>query len=327
MSTDGQGGNGGGTQTKSPGNKGADESLEPKLGPPEYLGYRILREREEQDGKPTSRSAFLKLCCIADRYLQDELGEDIEFPRHWYKYGEVGEPHSMGREFFNAPKARFWQGQEFFSNDEISEAMFEVSFEEKRCIRKAAKETVTEHGDKSAEELKRYQYERQAPNEFIQIYSHLRTFLEVSDSKDSEGSQTAIYDFDDSNQLSYIESLLDNMIISFPRADYHAIYQIYLQWDDTMRMLVEQDRSTHEMKVFLELFVEKLSESTLRFEHNHAIPEERLNSWEEDRNTVLQELNEGIERTRTECLETREQSGELESISEIYDKVILEDIF
>ncbi|GCF13231.1 hypothetical protein Harman_11660 [Haloarcula mannanilytica] len=306
-----------------------DESLdELELGEKEYLGYWVLRIREETGGQPISRSVFWKLCCLTDRHLIREYSLDISFPRHWYKYGEVGEAHSLTRDFFKAPKARFWQGQEYHSK-EIPETAFEVDNERKTVIRQAALETVREYQDKSAQGLKEIQYNEFAPNDFIESYSKLREHLEKLDSitEDNDNTrQVDLHDFIENEERDHIEKLLDKMVTTYPREKYPDVYRLYLRWDDTMRMLVEQNRSIHEQKVFLELFVEKLSEITLRFEHNHAIPEERLESWQEARDDKIEQLNEGIEETRKECLSRREQSGELESIAHIYDEVIMEKI-
>lgn len=297
-----------------------------ELGPKEYLGYWVLREREETGGQPISRSVFWKLCCLADRRLKNEYEHDIQFPRHWYKYGEVGEAHSLTRDFFNAPQARFWQGQEYHTK-EIPETAFDVGNEERVLIHRAARETVEEYYDLGAQGLKEVQYREFAPNDFIQSYSRLRKHLGSLDEVEAENSrQTGIGDYMDSGQRNYIEQLLDDMITTYPREIYSDIYRLYLRWDDTMRMLVEQQRSVHEQKVFLEFFVEKLSEITLRFEHNNAIPEEKLEEWYQERDAHINELNDGIEETRQECLSRREMSGELEAISEIYDKVVIDQI-
>lgn len=313
-------------------NGGEEDSAEPadnveeyNFGEKEYLGYWVLRNREQFGGQPISRSVFWKLCCLTDRHLIDEYDLDIAFPRHWYKYGEVGEAHSLERNFFDAPKARFWQGQEYHSK-EIPETAFDVDKENKLRIRQAAHETVRKHEGNNAQDLKQIQYRDCRPNEFIEAYSELREYFEKLD-QINEGQnntkQTGLDNFGETQDRDHIEELLDRMVTTYPREEYSDLYRLYLRWDDTMRMLVEQNRSAHEQKVFLELFVEKLSEITLRFKHNHAIPEERIEDWKEKREEKITALNEGIENTRSECLSRREQSTELESIAELYDEVVI----
>jgi len=298
------------------------------LGPREFLGYRILRERENQDDSPTSRSCFWKLCCLADRYLIEELDRDIGFPRHWYKYGEVGEPHSLNRDIINAPRARFWEGQELYSDRDIPATEFDITEGQKRDIVEAATQTVEKHGKKSANELKRYQYEKQAPNEFIETYSRLRVYLGVREIENREQQQGVLPEFDEyaNKDEDYVEALLDRLLTTYPRERYENIYRLYLRWDDTMRMLIENDAPISDQKAFLELFVERLSEITLRFEHNHAIPAGRIEDWEEERQGKIETLNEDVEEVRQEYLSQRSQSGELEAVADLFDDEIIENL-
>lgn len=294
-----------------------------QLGPREYLGFRVLREREMQDGQPTSRSVFLKLCCEVDRLLQEDYEVDIDFPRHWYRFGEVAEPHSLSRDFINAPRARFWEGQELYPDPEIAEVEFDVGLNDREVIRQAAHDVVERLGQENAEVLKRRQYTRYSPNEFIETYSHLRSHLGASDVEGSNHQQGALGDFVNSDR-KYVENLLDKMLSSYPQDEegYDDLYRLYLRWDDTMRMLVEQGRSAHEQKIFLELFVEKLSQIVLRFQHSQSIPEYRIEEWEDERPEQFEELRRGIEEIREACLNDRDSSGELTSISEVYDRIV-----
>lgn len=312
-----------------------DQSLKPdnseaeaQLGPVEFLCYRVLRERERQDRAPTSRSRFWKLCCLADRYLVDELDRDIGFPRHWYKYGEVGESHSINREILNAPQARFWEGQELYSDRKIPATEFDITEGEKRGIVEAVYQTVERHGTKSAEQLKRYQYEKQAPNEFIEAYSRLRVYLGAAEVANQEQEQRALPEFDEyaESEQDYVEGLLDRMLSTYPRERYDDVYRLYLRWDDTMRLLVENEAPVHDQKVFLEGFVEKLSEITLRFEHNHAIPEQRLEDWREKRQDKIKSLHDSIQDVRSEYLSETSRSGELTAVADVFDDIIVENL-
>ncbi|USZ66679.1 hypothetical protein NGM10_07955 [Halorussus salilacus] len=306
----------GGSRTESASDKGSE-----RLGPPEFLGYRIIREREEQDESPTSRSKFWKLCCIADRYLVEELNHDIGFPRHWYKYGEVGEPHSVNRGFLNAPRARFWEGQELFSDRKIPITEFDISGEDQRLIRRAASKIVGEFGKRPTKELKKHQYNNDAPEPFIEAYSKLRAQFEAVDLD----QQKLLPDYSQ-GPSSTIENLLDEMLVTYPCDRYEDVYGMYLNWDDTMRLMYETGGTAPEMKSFLEFFVEKISEITLRFEHNRNIPEDRLDSWREEREEKIRVLDTGIEETRRALLEGYEPPEVLESVSDSFDRSMTEEL-
>jgi len=296
---------------------------EDKFGPREYLGYRIIRERENQDDLPTSRSKFWKLCCIADRNLVEQKGLDIGFPRHWYKYGEVGDVPSLDTDFINQPSARHWQGQEILSDREIPITEFEVSTAEREVIDRTAKETVSAHGKKSAEELKSYQYTNHVDDPFIDAYTQLRAQFEAVDLD----QQHLITKWQD-EPGDPVEHYLDQMLVSYPeeREYYSDVFGAYLDWDDTFRLMYEEDYPASQLKSFLEFFVEKLSESTLRLVYNHGIPESRLADWEEERDDVIEELENGVEETRAELLDGREVPEVLKTVSDSFSGVIVEEM-
>lgn len=294
-----------------------------KFGAPEYLGYRVIRERERQDGQPTSRSKFWKLCCITDRRLQKDSGLDIEFPRHWYKYGEVADVHSLDRDFIDAPSARHWSGQEILSDREIPISEFEVDHRERRLIEQAASKVVYELGKCSSEELKNYQYENHTDDEFVESYTRLRAQFEAV----NMDQQRLLQDFAGGGSDPVLD-LLNEMLINYPEGEgyYADVFSLFLDWDDTMRLMYEQSHSASRMKNFLEFFVEKLSEVTLRFEYHTGIPEGRIERWKENREDRLAELESGIEETRQELLEDYQEPNTLDTVADSFSDVIAEEI-
>lgn len=299
------------------------EGSEEGFGPEEYLGYRIIRERERQDDSPTSRSRFWKLCCIADRFLKEEKGLDIGFPRHWYKYGEVGDVYSLNTEFIDKPSARFWQGQEILSDRNIPITEFEISTDERNLIDKAAAKTIRKHGKKSSEELKNYQYEYHNEDPFIDAYTELRALFEAVDLD----QQSFLGEWNDVPG-DPVGHHLDQMLVSFPENQkyYSDVFGAYLDWDDTIRVMHSQDYPASQKKRFLEFFVEKLSESTLRLVYNHGIPESRLEEWEQEREDIIEELELEIEDTRSDLLKDHEVPDVLEQVSDSFNQTIVKEM-
>jgi hypothetical protein len=76
-----------------------------QFGEPEYLGWSLLVHLKDQSNDQISRSKFLKLCCITDRYLLEKHDYDVGLPRYWYMYGELANQHEFSGRFFNASKA------------------------------------------------------------------------------------------------------------------------------------------------------------------------------------------------------------------------------
>jgi len=207
------------------------------FGQSEYLGYLMLEHLYEVDNRPVSRSKFWKLCCIADRRLIDQEGIDIGFPRYWYKYGELASAHDLSRDFFNAPSARFWSGQEFHLDREIPEHEFDVSPDVRDAIKRAVRTTVDRFGKDSVDEIKAHQYRKHPPNDFIEAYSRMRAQFESV----NLNKQELLFEHTEGGTDAYFEHLLDEMLDTFPRRRYEEVLALYLRWDDTMRLMLEAD--------------------------------------------------------------------------------------
>lgn len=289
-----------------------------ELAEPEFLGYLMLEYLYEVDNRPVSRSKFWKLCCIADRYLVEQEDLDIGFPRYWYKYGELTAAHDISRGFFNAPSARFWAGQEFHPDRKIPEHEFNVSPPVREAIERAVRVTVDRFGKSSVDEIKAYQYRKQAPNEFIEAYSRIRAQFEAV----NLNQQELLVEHTEDGTDAYFEQMLDEMMETFPRRRYGEALDLYLRWDDTMRLMLEADADFQELHDVLDFFIEKLSEIVLRFEHNSNIPESRLETWEEQKPVSREELEDKITDTRQEYLLATESTGELEAIEDEYDDIV-----
>jgi len=294
------------------------DETETELGESEYLGYLMLEHLYEVDNRPVSRSKFWKLCCIADRSLVEDEGLDIGFPRYWYKYGELAAVHDISREFFNAPSARFWSGQEFHLDREIPPHEFDVNPPVRETIQQVVKRTVDRFGKSSVDEIKAHQYRKQAPNDFIESYSRMRAQFEAV----NLNQQELLVEHTDAGTDGYFEQMLDEMLDTFPRRRYGDVLELYLRWDDTMRLMLEADADFTELHDFLDFFIEKLSEIVLRFEHNSNISASRLDAWEETRPVSKEELAEEISAVRREYLLATEPSGELEKVKHEYDKLV-----
>lgn len=288
------------------------------LGPPEYLGYTMLECLYEVDNRPVSRSKFWKLCCIADRRLLDREGLNIGFPRYWYKYGELAATHDISREFFNAPSARFWTGQEFHPDREIPEHEFDASPEVKKAIRESVRRIADRFGKSSVDEIKAHQYSKQAPNEFIDAYSRLRAQFEAV----NLNQQALFAEFSEDGTEGYFQDMLDEMLDTFPRRRYGEILDLYLRWDDTMRLMLQADAEFSEMHDFLDIFIERLSEIVLRFEHNANIPPSRLDAWKEEKPSLKEQLEDHIGDVRREYLLATESEGELKRVEAEYDEIV-----
>lgn len=290
------------------------------LGASEYLVYRVLMERREQDNRETGRTKFFKLSCLTDRRLIEREGVDIGFPRHWYKYGEVVEEHSIDSSVIFAPSANHQGGQAYYPANQVGEADFSLNEDLKNAIFRTANTVVQEHGHKNREQLEKMQYRKYAYEEFIERYSDLRWHL----SAESQARESGLQSLDAFNDKpSLTEQLLDEMFLTYPEDEYEDLYEYFLTWDDTMRMLIEEDAHPGRQLAFLEFFIEKLSQITLRFKYRHNVLEERLESWRRERPDQIGDLDKRLESVRQGLIDQRPTSEIFYELADSYDQVIL----
>ncbi|GGN08044.1 hypothetical protein [Halarchaeum nitratireducens] len=313
------------------------------FGEPEFLAYRLLVRLKEQSKGQITRSKYLKLCCIADRYLEQN-DVDIEFPRYWYKYGEIASESDIdgrvawstsakgfpGRQYF--PSDRFdaadWEDQYQFDEelyapaDDIETDDFDVDEETRRKIDEAIRWVVHRLGKKSVSEIRHYQYQRYAPLEFIRAYSDLRWQLE--NTEPVQGRLTMSATQQSSQEL--VEELLDEMVMAYPEEKFNDMYSLFLRWEDTVRLLLENQTNYEEVEEFFDSFIEALSKVELRFAYREDIPDERLSGWEEEREEVKTEFREELREVRDGHLFDRGTSGTFEALSEPFSKTVMDDI-
>lgn len=290
------------------------------LGPREYLGYQLIVRIKERSSRQISRSKFLKLYCIADRYLRDELSTDIGLPRYWYKYGEILDEQSINNEFYHAPSARGYAGQQYLTSRPYEDEEFDLDADTRRRIDEAVVWTALRFGKRNAEQIKNHQYNVHAPGQFIHAYSELRERLDVT----SRGEQAILGQFTggERDNQEFVRDLLDEMLLTYPKDEYEVMYELYLRWDDTARLILADEQDYDALNRFLDEFIEALSKIELRFHHSVNLPSHRLERWQAERDHVLAEFEETLEKRRADLLSGRESSGELEKVADEYNAAV-----
>jgi len=310
-----------------------------ELGDPEFLAYRILERLKKQSDMQITRSKFLKLCCIADRYLAEQA-VDIGFPRYWYRYGEIASENDLNPRVHKSSQAVGFPGRQYFPSDEIDsngwgdqqelylpaddleDDDFEVDPERRREILEAVRWVVHRLGRENVRSIRRFQYERYAPVQFIRAYSDLRWQLENTEHTQARLSP----DEPQKSSREMIEHLLDEMVMTYPEEKFDRMHSLFLRWDDTMRLLLEDEREYDELEGFLDSFIEALSKVELRFYFQKNIPEKRLNAWRDERDDVLEAYREELREVRDGLLLNREASSDFDAIAEPFNETVMSDI-
>jgi hypothetical protein len=298
---------------------------EPELGEPEFLGWFLLKKLKEQSDDQISRSKFLKLCCVADRRLLDVYDYEVGLPRYWYMYGELANEHEFSGRFYNAPLAIGWDGQQYLPQ-ELHVSAFDVSEEGFEAIPDAVQWTVREFGRETVEEIKQHQYEEHAENAFIRKYSELRWLLSTIDLGEQERLEN--YGNGGESNEEYLKRQLDEMIDAYPdeQGRYGDMKRVYLRWDDTVRLMMDQSVEYSRIAEFLDDFIEVLSKSVLRFVYNQHISDERLAEWEEDAAEEKSNFTSHLRDVRSELLHDRSRTTELDRVSDAYSQTVEEQI-
>jgi len=298
---------------------------EPEFGEPEFLGWLLLKLLKQQSDDQISRSKFLKLCCIVDRRLIEAHEYEVRLPRYWYMYGELANEHEFSGRFYNAPHAIGWDGQQYIPKDLPTDS-FDVSEDGLELIPQAVRWAVNEFGRSNVEEIKQYQYEEYADNDFIQKYSELRWLLSTIDL----GSQERLQNYSSGGESNeeFLKRQLDDMIAAYPDDEerYENMKTLYLRWDDTVRLMVDQSVDYSRIAEFLDDFIELLSKVVLRFTDNQNISDDRLADWEEDAADEQSHFTADLKNVRSELLRDRSRSTELDNVSDTYSQTVEEQI-
>lgn len=295
-----------------------------KFREPEFLGWALLTKLKFQSDDQVSRSKFLKLICIADRRLQESENINVGLPRYWYMYGELVNEHEFAGRFYNAPKAIGWEGQRYIpKNLEFDD--FDISEELIGEILPIVEEVVSDLGRENVEDIKEYQYTEFAENEFIRKYGNLRWILKNIDL----GKQIRLEYFEQglSNE-QYVKGHLDGMMENYPEDEsgFDEMRPLYLKWDDTIRLMLEQSVEYSKIAEFLDEFIGVLSKSVLRLKYHQNISSERLSRWEEEGKDAQIDFRTEIEDERKRLFDSRSKSKELDKVSDTYSAAIAEKI-
>lgn len=321
---------------------------EGRLGPPEFLAYRVLRRLKEQSDRQISRGKFLKLCCIADRYLK-EKGVRIGFPRYWYKYGEIASENDFSSDhFYKSAQAVGYEGRRYRPNEEIESEWedqaqftaetdrgvvepaqgiqnddFDVDGQTRHQINESVRWVVHKFGEDDVGKIKRHQYKNYSPKEFIRTYSDLRWHLEETDLE----RQARLHDNQPKGQTGkeFVEMYLDSMVMEYPDV-FDDMYRLYLRWDDTTRLMLKHRSSFSEINAFLDSFIDTLSKAEIRFFTAENISGERFEDWQESAEERKEKFEMELQKKREELLLKEDKFESFESVSEPFEETVLDDL-
>lgn len=286
----------------------------------DFLCFQLLEQLDEaqRDGRSVTRTQFLKIAPIADRILSDEFDRDVELPRYWYMYGEVLNEKPLSGGYYTTTDAP-WGGKAIELAPGIDSEAFDIEDDLERDIHEVSRRLASNFANESSEELKAYQYREYAPTTFITAFDDFRDFIS---STDQQGTTLANFTSGEDSYSRETEALelLDDVLIEYPDETYDEMYDVFLEWEDTTRLLLEQEASFDNIESLLSDFWETFSKVELRLRHEQNTPHEQKAEWLDERENVKREFRNRLTEIREDLLTNREPSSVLESVAESYSE-------
>lgn len=280
----------------------------------EFLCYLLLRELDDRqrEGRSVTRTQFLKLPCIADRLLSDRFDVDVELPRYWYRYGEILNEQPLDGHYYTVTPGE-WGGHSVQPAPGITEDAFDVPETVEQPVRTVVRDVVGKFANQQSETVKEYQYEQHAPNRFVVLFDEFREFVRNQDQQNA-----ALSDFADralESPEKQGKEHLDELLAEYPPDLYSDMYDLFLRWEDTTRLLVE-DGAFDRVEELLEDFWETFSKVELRFHHGQNTPIEQRRRWSEARDDEITGFDRRLGEVRESILVTREPGEVVGSLLE-----------
>lgn len=286
---------------------------------PEYLWYYLLKRLSREQERDVSKTQFWKLISITNHYIENELEEDIHFPRYWYQFGEIPEFSNLKLDFQRTNQSVDKKPQTLEIVRELSNNVFSVSQPTREKIKRAIQWAVVNFAGESARTLKDYHYEHQAPKEFILAFDDFREMLRVADPSQStfdryfnSGGRAAEDD---------LKEKLKKILITYPEEDYDLMYETFLTWENTTSLLIRQGEYRTAEKL-MDDFYKALSKVEFRIHHNENVPESKLSKWRHSRKRIRNGFERNLFDVREDALREYTDLDELEFIAEPYSEAM-----
>jgi hypothetical protein len=292
----------------------------------EYLCYELLRQldRRQNEGRSVTITQFRKLTAVADRLLAEEHGAETGLPRYWYRYGEVANNEALGDDVFTISPAQ-WGGKKVSVAPGVTDGQFSVGEDYRSAVHEVVRTLVSEFGNERSELIKQRQYEEFAPNEFVSAFDAFRSYIQSTD-QHTPTLDSFVSGRDSTSREDEALERLDDLLVLYPKELYDQMYDLFLDWEDTVRLLLEQERSFEEIDDIQEDFWRTFSRVELRIHHQQNTPSEQLARWMEERDDLRSAYESKLRELRDDLLSGREQSGELDRVAGSFDDSVSEQL-
>lgn len=288
----------------------------------DFLCYQLLKQFDDaqRDGRSITRTQFLKIAPIADRILADEYDRSVGLPRYWYMYGEVLNEKPLSGGYYTTTDGP-WGGKAIELAPGTTFDTFDIADDVRRDVHEVARKLADDFANESTDKLKAYQYQKYAPTSFITAFDDFREFISDTDQQSTTLDSFTTGESSYSRETEALE-LLDEVLVEYPEETYDEMYDVFLEWEDTTRLLLQQEAAFGAIESLLSDFWETFSKVELRLRHEQNTPQEQKIEWIDERNDVKREFRDRLTEIREEALTDRDPSNELEAVAESYSETV-----
>ncbi|MDO9517177.1 MAG: hypothetical protein Q7J10_03905 [Methanosarcinaceae archaeon] len=231
---------------------------------------------------------FFKLMNLLDSELKTQ-GVDIKLPGYWYKYGFY-----VDLNFLDIVLPRKFTKNYVLNNTIVPAARtrreYKIEPDIKRKVDLAVHRLWNQYGFKSkyGEKAKKDSYEINAPYKFNSIF---QDYIETVKRKEVGFT----------SRKEQLEPLLDNLLNTFSEEDFSELFDVYLEWDDTTRLIIDciSNKEQYDLtNSLMELFWDVYSNG-VKIIHNQNIPDDEIIvKWKKSYKASIPILYEQIEDVR-----------------------------
>ncbi len=259
------------------------------------------------DRKPVMpKSYFFKLMNLLDTRLRDQ-DVDIELPGYWYKFGFYIELNFLDI-VLPRPFTKFYMiDSTHVVPPQHPNRKYQILDHVKTKIDSTVYWLWKKYGFKSnyGAKAKKESYEINSPYKFNTIFQE---YIKIV-----ERNETGLI-----SKKESLEPILDSLLSEFPEKEFPELYNIYLEWDDTTRLILDcvpGKKKDELLKELMGLFWETYS-TGVKIRHNQNIPiPDILQRWIKDYKLVIPDTYNQIENIRKNVLlEHYKASGKEEEL-------------
>lgn len=259
----------------------------------EYAIDTLLKNFNPERKPVMAKYHFFKLMNLLDTRLKKQE-VDIKLPGYWYQYGFFIEIR-----FLDAVLPRDFSKFYMINQNNIVPPLYprrkyDISDDIKLKIDSTVRWLWKKYGFKSnyGTKAKKESYEINAPYEFNTIFQE---YIETANHKEVGFI----------SRKESLEPVLDKLLSEFPETDFPELYDTFLGWDDTTRLVLDcvpEKEQYNLVKKLMDLFWESYSKG-VRIQYNQNIPLPDISEqWKKEYEYAISNAYKQIENIRKDVL-------------------------